>query len=263
MRTIIAIIITVSFLHACEFMPNGMKGNGKVINKDFEVTTFNGIDVSGSFDVYLKKGTGPEVRIMADENLFPHIKVIVDNNMLKINSRKNFWKYKSLKVFITYENLSVMDISGGVDLIAEDKIISDDFVVRFSGGSDGKIKLEANKLILDLSGGADLDVDFRGEEVIFNGSGGSDADLTIKDAVKTNFTLSGGADADVIGSAEFANISCSGGSDFNGLGFKLSRAIVEATGAGDARVYVSDEITLRESGAGSVRFEGGAKIVDK
>ncbi|PLX20197.1 MAG: hypothetical protein C0599_09550, partial [Salinivirgaceae bacterium] len=125
MRNIIALLIAVSLLNGCEFMPNGIKGNGKVVNKEIEISAFNGIDVSGGFDVYLKKGSTPHVRLMVDENLLPHIKVASNNNMLKINTQKNFWKYKSLKVFITYQDLSVLDVSGGVDLIAEEKITSD------------------------------------------------------------------------------------------------------------------------------------------
>lgn len=263
MKNILFILVILSFLNGCEFMPNGIKGNGKVENKTYEISSFEGIDASGGFDVYLIKGTTTGVRIMADENLMPHIQVKNDKGILQIKSNKNFWKYKSLKAFVTYEKLTLLNASGGTDIISEDKLIADNFVMRLSGGSDANIRLESNSLILDLSGGADLDLNFTGKEITFSGSGGSDADLTLKGLVNSNFSLSGGADADVIGDGQFATINCSGGSDFNGLGFKLSKAIVEASGAGDARVYVSDEITVRESGAGSVRFEGGARIVEK
>jgi hypothetical protein len=263
MRTFITIVVAALILNSCELIPNGIKGNGNVKEKNIEVADFKGIDVGGGFDVYITKGDKPHVRILADENLLPHIEVLNANGNVQLKTHKNFWKYKSLKAFITYTELNELDASGGTDIIFENTVVAEDFLLKMSGGSDARVSVEAKTIRVELSGGADLDLKYRGEEIRFSGSGGSDGDLTVKGATFTDFNLSGGADADVIGDAEFCEVNCSGGSDFNGLGFKVRQAIVDASGAGDARLYVSEKIALHESGAGSVRFEGGAKKVAK
>lgn len=263
MKTLISIFIAAFILNSCEFIPNGMKGNGKVVEKNIEIADFNGIDVGGGFDVYISKGDKPHVRILADENLLPHIEVRNVNGIVQIKSNKNFWKYKSLKAFITYTDIRKLDASGGTDIIFENKVIAENFDLRMSGGSDAKVKIDAKSIVVELSGGADLDLDYTGGKISFSGSGGSDGDLIVKNVGSSSFSLSGGADVDVIGDTEFCMVRCSGGSDFNGLGFKVREAIVDANGAGDARMYVSDKIAFTESGAGSVRYEGGARKVSQ
>ncbi len=261
----ILIVLTLAAVvfSGCELVIDGIKGNGKVIKKEVKIKDFTTIDVSSGFDVYLSEGDKTHLRIEADENLMPHIRTYVDKGTLKISSRKNIWKSKSLKVYVTYTQLNGISASGGSDIYANNEIKTQQFNLQMSGGSDADLKLKANRLHAEMSGGADLEMHFTGADFSLSGSGGSDSELTLLQVKNATFQLSGGSDASVIGECDVLTLNNSGGSDFNGRGFKAKRASVNASGAADAKLHVTEEISVSASGASSVSCDGGAKVVNQ
>ncbi|ALO16416.1 hypothetical protein L21SP5_02795 [Salinivirga cyanobacteriivorans] len=262
MRNLFVFILAVALLaQGCEFIPNGIKGNGKVTEKEIEVGDFKAVDVRKGFDLYLTKGESTAVRIEADENLIPHIQVRVEGNTLIITSRKNIWRSRSLKAYVTYTALEAINASGGSDVYSKSKIKAERFNLSISGGSDAEADIEANTLDADLSGGSDLELEYAGRELNLSASGGCDAELTLKKLKRSIINTSGGSDVSVIGECENLTLNASGGSDFNARGFKVAVADISASGAADVRINVTEEISVSASGASSVHYDGGAKIV--
>ena len=71
------LFLGVSSLFAgCHYI-GGVRGDGNVIKETRSVSSFNGIEISGAFDVYLKQGTTEEVIIEADDNILPLIRTDV------------------------------------------------------------------------------------------------------------------------------------------------------------------------------------------
>ncbi len=260
---IIVLSIAALAFSSCEFIGNGIKGNGKVVKKEVKIKDFSTIDVSNGFDLYLSEGSEPHLRIEADENLMPHIRTYVDNGTLIIKSRKNIWRSKSLKVYVTYTDLEGITASGGSDVYGKNEIKAKRFNLRMSGGSDAQLKIKSNVLHAETSGGADLELNFTGDEFSLSASGGSDSELTLLGVKNAAFQMSGGSDASVIGESDMLTLNSSGGSDFNGRGFKVQKATVNASGAADAKLQVTEEISVSASGASSVSCDGGAKVVNQ
>ena len=50
-----------------------VSGNGKVIEKTRQVGNFDQVGVSGSFDVFLVKGTEGKVELSVEQNLEPYL----------------------------------------------------------------------------------------------------------------------------------------------------------------------------------------------
>ncbi len=262
MKNLFVFIMAVALLtQGCEFMPNGIKGNGKVTEKEIEVGDFKAVDVRKGFDLYLTKGEAPAVRIEADENIMPHIQVRVEGNTLIITSRKNIWRSRALKAYVTYTELEAIDASGGSDVYGKSKVKTESFALSISGGSDAELDIEAVKLEANLSGGSDLELEYAGEELNLSASGGSDAKLTLKKLNKSVFSTSGGSDVSVIGECKNLTLNASGGSDFNARAFNVAIADITASGAADVRIKVTEEISVSASGASSVHYDGGAKII--
>ncbi|MEI7724164.1 MAG: hypothetical protein WCK09_03620, partial [Bacteroidota bacterium] len=54
-----------SLFAACNMIP-GTHGDGNVLKETRKISSFDGIDVSGAFDIILKQGTIEEVIVEAD-----------------------------------------------------------------------------------------------------------------------------------------------------------------------------------------------------
>lgn len=253
----------VSVFTGCEFAFNGLKGNGIVVEKQFEVSDFKSVDVGDNFDVYLEKGNQPGVRIVADENFMQQIRVYNRGEALTIEARRNFYDASSLKVYITYVEMSSLNVSGSADLQASKSIIADSFTVHVSGGARADLNIEAGQLTSNVSGGATIRLTFKGDEIRSEGSGGSGGRIKISDGVTGKFNVSGGSAFTVEGICANAKIECSGGSGFKGKGLVVQTADVSTSGASTANLNVEHELSISASGASSVSILGNPRVVHK
>jgi hypothetical protein len=90
-----------------------VKGIGPSKTKDYNVSDFNGIDISNGFDVILVQGNSEGLTLTAQENLLEYITVTVDKGILKIYSDKNINATQPLKARITFKDINNIRVSGG------------------------------------------------------------------------------------------------------------------------------------------------------
>ncbi|HNP99370.1 MAG TPA: DUF2807 domain-containing protein, partial [Bacteroidia bacterium] len=62
----------------------GIEGSGNVITETRSLTTFNGIDLRNTANVYITQGDVQEVKIEAEDNIVPLILTEVKNDELII-----------------------------------------------------------------------------------------------------------------------------------------------------------------------------------
>ena len=79
--TIFFFVFSLSMGTACS---QKVKGNGKTIEKTRNVGSFDGVAVSGSFDVFLVAGSEGKLEVSVEENLEPYLVTEVKNGTLKI-----------------------------------------------------------------------------------------------------------------------------------------------------------------------------------
>ena len=214
------LLFITSFTSGCMLI-EGEKGNGNVITEERNVSDFNGIDISNAFEVILKQGNTEDLRVEADENLMKLIITEVKNGILKVYTEKRIRKPKSLKLYITFKEINYIDLSGAVELT-------------------GKGKLTFNKLELDGSGASEIDMDLTANKLIIDFSGASEIDLSGK-VTKVDIDLSGAAEISA---------------------YELETDIMnlDISGAGEAKVFVNEELDVEASGAASERYKGNPNI---
>jgi hypothetical protein len=210
-----AILITLLIIVSCNVI--GEMGSGNVIREERKVSTFNGIEVSGAFDIMLTQGTANSVIIEADDNLMNLIRTDVRDNILVIENKKPISHSKSLKVFITFTELKSIDLSGAVDIESQGKLTLSDLVISGSGASDGKLDMDVQKLKIDCSGGSKLKLS---------------------------------------GSAKDVDVDASGAVDLFAFDFPAETYKLSISGAGKADINVSKELNVDISGAASVHYKG-------
>jgi hypothetical protein len=208
---------------ACN-MVAGVQGDGKVVKETRVVSSFDGIEVSGAFSVYLRQGSNEEVVIEADENLQPVIRAEVHGSTLVIDTKKPINHPTALKVYITFKDLNKVEVSGAVDIVTENKITLNDFSLHTSGASDVRMELTARKLDLNSSGASKLRL---------------------------------------AGSATDVSADLSGACDIFGFDLVCENFTVDLSGAGKAQIHVTKKINAEISGAGSIRYKGNPTIINQ
>jgi hypothetical protein len=295
---LVLFVMLSSCISSQSFLP--VKGSGASLDKNFSVSDFHGIEVSGGFDVTLVQGNTENLILTAQENLFEHITVKVDQGILKIYTENNIMATQPLKARIMYKSIDKirvsgggdvksetpvnvpnlgMDISGGGDLSAV--INTDELECRISGGGDAKINGNIKRYEFNLSGGGDLTSEVAANSVFFEISGGGDVTLTCSEKVidtdisisgggdltvemnveKIKCSVSGGGDATLAGQASQLEITVNGGGDVFAGKFITGSTKFQVSGGSDIHVNVSRELTGNISGGGNVYYSGSPENV--
>lgn len=199
----------------------GIVGNGDVMTKTKSVEDFDRIEINGNFNVYLDQTGKPGLRIEADENIMDIIKVNQSGNKLEIRSEVNILRAKKKNLYISFDDLSELEMFGAVEIRSEDKIKVKSLNISGGGAADVKLDLEAGRMRIDISGAA-------------------------------NFEISGKADQ--------VDMQISGAGGFDLLDLRTEKMTIEISGAAHARVFATEELNVEISGAGAVRYRGNPEI---
>jgi hypothetical protein len=210
-----AMLITLLIIVSCNVI--GEMGSGNVIRQERKVSSFNGIDVSGAFDVRLTQGTSNSVIVETDDNLMDLIRTEVRGNTLVIDNKKPIYHSKSLKVFITFTDLKSIDLSGAVDIESQGKLTLPELAITGSGASNGKLDMDVQRLGIDFSGGSKLKL---------------------------------------TGSAKDVDVDASGAVDLFAFDFPAENYKLDISGAGKAEINVSKNLNVDISGAASIHYKG-------
>jgi hypothetical protein len=221
----LSISLTVLLLmqSGCTYAFNGIKGDGKVIKQERTISAFDGIDVGGAFQIFLVQGETEKLVVEADENLMDIIETEVRGSTLKIKTIEDIKESTKLNIYITFKNLSKLDISGASHLTGEDKFKLGDLDLDCSGASEIEMKLSAAKIELECSGASHVEL---------------------------------------FGSAEHVDLDLSGASSLDAVDLEVANYDADVSGASHGKIFVTGELSADVSGAASLKYKGDAKIVD-
>lgn len=219
--SLICILLISLSSHAQWNSSKQTKGSGNVITENRTTPSYEGISISGFFDINLVAGKEGSITIVGEDNITPNIKVEVKDNILKIFTEKDKYfsssKGKNVVITIPFESINMVSLSGSGDINSNDIIKSTDFVAKLSGSGNLKLKVDSQKIDLSLSGSGDVIVNGNTDEFITKISGSGDIDAS---------------------------------------GLKSKNANVSISGSGDTRLNCSESLYARISGSGDVEYTG-------
>ncbi|HOI31465.1 MAG: DUF2807 domain-containing protein [Bacteroidales bacterium] len=187
------------------------------------VGNFTSLDISGAFEVFLVQGSTTEVVVEADEDIIDRIITKVDDHELNIYLKGTVRSFKKMKVYITFNELEGIDLSGAVQL---------------TGGNN----LQFNRLDLELSGACDVAFDLEAQII--------DLDLSGASKLKLN------------GNVENIKAECSGASKLHLVDLKAAHIDFDSSGASTAEFWVTESLNVDGSGASNVRYKGEPKTLN-
>ncbi|WP_188555787.1 head GIN domain-containing protein [Hymenobacter glacieicola] len=198
--------------------------SGVLAQQTRSVSGFQTIRASGAINVFLKQGASTEVKVDAPAELLDRIKTEVQGSTLSIYREKGLSMLLSnqkVNVYITCPTLTGVEVSGASDVKSTTPFTADEFTIRASGASDVTMTINAKTLTATASGASDLRL---------------------------------------TGRVERQQVQVSGSSDYQGYNLQSRTATVQASGASDAYVAVTDELSSHASGSSDIHYKGKPRV---
>ncbi|MEH6514466.1 MAG: head GIN domain-containing protein [Maribacter arcticus] len=213
-----------------------IKGNGNNVTIERSTGDYEGIAVSGWFDVDLVAGNEGKVTLQGEENLLEYIITEVKDGKLVIKTEKGVnlktssWK-SEIRIIVPVESINSVSMSGSGDIVGKTKIKSDKFSTAMSGSGDITLDIESNSLSASMSGSGDITLSGNTKDFDATISGSGDIEAYNLEADNVSATVSGSADIQVTAKKSIkARVSGSGDISYRGNPEKVD---TKTSGSGD------------------------------
>ncbi len=200
-----------------------MKGDGNVITRTIELSSFHSLDIGGSFNIYFTQADEQKVEIETDANLMDRITLDVSDGTLNISS-KPIKKYTKLNISLQAPTLEDLNIHGASEFSTRGVLKGDKLTVNSSGASSAELYINVGELHTVSSGASNI-----------------------------HYT----------GIARLHQVNASGASEVDAGDLETETADVEASGASSVSIDVDQDLTLNTSGAADVDYNDVAEITYK
>jgi hypothetical protein len=238
-----------------------IKGNKFIKVKQHQIAEFNELNLNDKFEVFLLKGTVPQVEIETDENLHDIIQFSVsDKGVLSFNNTHHITSRKKLNIRITVtgkfnsiltsekaEVNSLIDLElKKMTIVAKDNskiyltLKTDDFNLTADKHSKVELNLNTQKSILTLSESTDV-------KALINAN-----DLKIDLYQKAN--------AQIEGEVKSLELRADNASNYKGKKLTANNATVIAEGSSDCDLDVKNNLILEASGSSKLNIYNSPKI---
>ena len=223
MKLIISVLLIITiFGTSCSF--NTLKGSKNMIEKEYELTGFENINVKSMFTVNIVQSDEFKVKLKCNENIEEYVVIEKEGNILKLSLKGNtsFINVKCIATVYMPE-LNEIESSGATKINLSD-FTTDQLKIVMSGASD----IYGNIIINDLE-------------------------------IKT----SGASKINLTGDVANGIISISGASKMNGKDLIFDKLEVDCSGASKMIVNVKDELDVDLSGVSRFDYYGSPKVLNK
>ncbi len=198
------------------------------ITRNYDLANFNGLSLGSAFKINVTNSKNFKVLVKGKKEDLDDLKVYIKNSTLiaKYKTKWSLWSRsrKSVEFLIEMPTITNIDLSGA----SQSKI---------SGFDD------LNKLNIELSGASQAYID------VF--------------AADVNLELSGASTLKLIGRANKMNADLTGASSMDAGNFPLKNMTIDASGASNAKVSVSETLNVEASGAATIRYLTKPKNIHK
>lgn len=236
MKNILTLLLALGTIAATQAQKK-IKGNGKVVTVERSTDDYDGVSVSGWFDVELVNGNEGTITIKGEENLMEYIITEVKEGKLVIKPKKGYylspsnWKNGGIDITVPVEEISMVAMSGSGDITGKKRLEADEFKTAMSGSGDISLEVVSKTLKVAMSGSGDISLKGRTTDLEVAISGSGDVNAFDLEADNVEATVSGSADIKVTANKMIkARVSGSGDIYYKGNPSKIDS---KASGSGD------------------------------
>jgi hypothetical protein len=191
-----------------------------------QVSGFNSITSSGSFNVHVKIDGTESLKISADDNIINDIETKVDDGNLHLGFKSShswFHNTGKIDIYITAKALTGLSNSGSGSIKVDGELHGSNVELHISGSGNITTAAKAENLHAHISGSGSI-------------------------------TLSG--------STHDAALEISGSGEMKGKDLKAGTVKVSLSGSGSAYVHADQTLSAHIAGSGSLVYSGTASVTD-
>lgn len=183
---------------------------GPLATRDFALTGFTAIEVTGPDDVTVRKGTSFSISAKGAQAEIDELDIVLDGDRLSIGRKREGFsvggrRHKSVDITITMPALRAVRLTGSGSIEA-DSVEGDKVEAVLTGSGDLKIgRLTAKSADLSLLGSGDIEIDggtSAAADISLAGSGDVDADKLVVTSLAVSVAGSGNVEAHATGKAD-------------------------------------------------------------
>ena len=240
-----------------------IKGSKIVTVAVKELNSFENIEVSDNFEVFLVKGTKPSIEIEADDNLHEIINFEVTGNTLKINTVKEPFSYKKFAVRINYSNdLQLITARNEVEIKALADIELEKITIKNYNNSKSFLNVKSNYFALILDDKAEAEINVKAESTSLELSKNSELKALIA-SPEFKLDMYQKSTATIEGTATIAKMRLDNNSHLNAPKLVIGTLEVDTDSYAKCEINVSSAITIAAGGKSQIELWGEQKITIK
>ena len=209
------------------------------------LSSFSKISAREGIDVYIKKGTQEEARVVARGIDIEDVLTEVSGSRLKIHLEGDRHRIKNIDVdvYVTYVSINALSASSAASLRGEDLIETDgDFDVDVSSAGDLRASIKADELTVEVASAGDAEL--------------------IVDVDEIEASVASAGDIEIEGSARIQDIEARSSGEYDAYDVESEEVDVSASSGGSIKINVTEKVDARASSGGSVRYKGSPRYVD-
>ncbi|MEO1052455.1 MAG: PspC domain-containing protein [Bacteroidota bacterium] len=212
----------------CNATSRSRYGRNEASNsREYAVSGFTDIEIESPVQVYVNKSQRFMVRLSGPDRYLNEYTITQDEDKIIVaytdgRQRRSTRTNEAVKVHIAMPTIDGIELNNASKLKLYRGFNLDDFNIDMSDFSSASLDIKCDNLEVDLSGNAQLELEGKGNEM---------------------------------------QVQLSGESQLDAYDFSTYNTTVRSKGTSVAKVYVTDNIEIDASFAGSVKYKGGAKVV--
>lgn len=194
MKSLFITLLSASLLFA-SCSKEQLEGNGHIVTEVRTLSSFSGVQNSGSKHIHVAYGPEYKVELRGSSNLIPAYETTIRNGTLHLSYERVNVRRDDLEVYVTTPEIRRAFLSGsGKILISGDFPAQDYFETRISGSGDVKVydDFEAANVDVSVSGSGEADLQrIESPQAEVNISGSGDVKVNATDRLKLKISGSG------------------------------------------------------------------------
>jgi hypothetical protein len=231
----VVLCLVAAVLTACTLTGErvNLEGSGDIVTEEQDLSGFDELRVSHSFQVDVKRGEAFRVVTHVDENAIDYLVVEKKGDTLRIGLDSDYnytMNDTTLEAEVIMPELTGVRLSGSSDAAISGFASNDPFSADLSGSSTLRGELESGDASFDVSGSSGVNLTGAAQDLTIDASGSSDIDLsafpvfdakvdasgsstvTVKPGGTLDVDASGASNVYYLGEPTLGNIDSSGGS---------------------------------------------------
>ncbi len=256
------LLITVFFISTLAIAQNKekIKGTKTVTIEPKEVQSFENIQVTDNFEIFLEKGTTPALEIEADDNLHEIIVAEVTAGTLHLSTNKKATSFKKLSIKVIYtDDLKLITAKDEVTVSALSELNLDNITFKTFDYVKLFLNVKSRLFTVFANDKSKLELNAKAEIAAVELSKNSSMKALIS-AQTLKFDMYQKSTANIEGDAVDLKLRLDNNANFTGKNLTAQTADITSESYASGNIFVNTNATINASGKSELQIFGEPKI---